>query len=515
MGIPKVKISFDADFDELKKGVKGASDEVEGFGNKMGDYGKKVGAAFAVAGVAAAAYAGKLLIDGVKSAIEDEAAQAKLATTLKNVTGATSAQVAQVEAYILKTELATGKTDNELRPSFERLSRATGDINKAMALQQLAMDVSAGSGKDLASVTEAISKSYEGNNVALGKLGLGIDKASLKSMSFEDITKKLSTTFEGQASKQADTFQGKLARLSVAFDEAKETVGTFIIDAVTPLVSKFVNDIIPKIGEVAEKIIPALKTAFTIFVTFYKNILAPVFESFIGAFKTISEKITENKDKILPFINMLKTLYTFIADKIAPVIGTVLGGAFTVAGKLVGAAIDLIADGMKGIVLLVNGVITVVNLAIKAYNLLPGHKDIQELGKVGQNASAAVAGMTGSQGAVANTSAAAVTAAKDLIAPSLSTISNGITPAAAKKKTGTGSDTKYIYGNDLSGFEKDQIAANAAILAAQIKVSMAEKPNIALTVNGAIDPESTARQIVGLLNDSFYRGTGGAGGLVT
>ena len=135
MAIPKVKISFDADLDGLRKGVNGASDEVEGFGAKVGKFGKVAGAAFAAAGVAAAAYAGKLLIDGVKSAIEDEAAQAKLATTLTNVTGATNAQIAAVESQITKTSLLTGLTDDELRPSFERFVRATKDADSALKLQ--------------------------------------------------------------------------------------------------------------------------------------------------------------------------------------------------------------------------------------------------------------------------------------------------------------------------------------------------------------------------------------------
>jgi len=96
-GIPKVKITFDADFDELKKGVKGAQKEVEGFSDKIGKFGKVAAAAFAAATVAAAAYAGKLLVDGVKSAIADAAAQEKLALTLKNVTGATNAQIKATE----------------------------------------------------------------------------------------------------------------------------------------------------------------------------------------------------------------------------------------------------------------------------------------------------------------------------------------------------------------------------------------------------------------------------------
>jgi hypothetical protein len=39
-------------------------------------------------------------------------------------------------------------------------------------------------------------------------------------------------------------------------------------------------------------------------------------------------------------------------------------------------------------------------------------------------------------------------------------------------------------------------------------------PQVVVNVSGAIDPEGTARTIVNTLNSSFYRGTGGAGGLV-
>ena len=139
-----LKLSILADVDQLKKSLNTGSNEVESFGSKIGDFGKKAGLAFAAAGVAAAAYAGKLLIDGVKSAIADEAAQTKLATTLQNVTGATNAQIKAVEAQILKTSLLTGKTDDELRPSFDRLLRSTKDVTRAQELQALALDISAG-----------------------------------------------------------------------------------------------------------------------------------------------------------------------------------------------------------------------------------------------------------------------------------------------------------------------------------------------------------------------------------
>jgi hypothetical protein len=37
---------------------------------------------------------------------------------------------------------------------------------------------------------------------------------------------------------------------------------------------------------------------------------------------------------------------------------------------------------------------------------------------------------------------------------------------------------------------------------------------INLNVSGAIDPEGTARSIINVLNNSFYRGTNGANNLV-
>ena len=212
-GIPKVKITFDADFDELKRGVKGAENEVQSFGDKMGKFGKLAGAAFAAASAAALAYAGVLLKQGVESAIEDEKAQAKLATTLQNVTGATDAQIAAVEQQILQTSLLTGLTDDQLRPSFERLVRATKDSDQALKLQSVAVDVAAGSGKSLEAVTNAMAKAAEGQTASLAKLGIGLTAAELKTMSMDQITKQLAATFGGQAAVQADTFAGKMARL--------------------------------------------------------------------------------------------------------------------------------------------------------------------------------------------------------------------------------------------------------------------------------------------------------------
>jgi len=118
-----LKLSILADVDNLKKSLDSGAKDVQTFGDKIEGFGKVAGAAFLAAGAAAAAYAGKLAIDGVKSAIEDEAAQAKLANTLKNVTAATDTQIAATENYITQPSLAFGVTDEQLRPSLDRLVR--------------------------------------------------------------------------------------------------------------------------------------------------------------------------------------------------------------------------------------------------------------------------------------------------------------------------------------------------------------------------------------------------------
>ena len=78
-----LKLSILADVDDLKKKLGDADKAVESNASKISEFGKKAAAAFAIAAAAAVAYAGKLAIDGVKSAIEDEQAQLRLANALK------------------------------------------------------------------------------------------------------------------------------------------------------------------------------------------------------------------------------------------------------------------------------------------------------------------------------------------------------------------------------------------------------------------------------------------------
>jgi hypothetical protein len=458
-GIPKVKITFDADFDELKRGVKGAENEVQGFGDKMGKFGKMAGAAFAVAGAAALAYAGVLLKQGVQSAIADEQAQAKLATTLQNVTGATDAQIAAVEKQILNTSLLTGKTDDELRPSFERLVRATKDSDAALKLQSIALDVSAGSGKSLEAVTNAMAKAQEGNTASLAKLGVGLTSAQLKTMSMDEITKQLASTFANQASIQADTFAGKMARLKVAFDEGKETIGSFVLDAITPMIDTVVNVVIPAVAGFIDSIggKEGLTSAFSVFVDGAKKIFIPIFEGIKFAFDKIKDAVMGNKEEF-------KALFDFLQKYVAPF----LGGVFKLAIEGIGIAISV--------------VINLVGTLINGFQRLAGFID-----------------------RVVDSIKALVKLVRDN--PVVSGIGSAISSAFGGFRAAGGSVTagkSYVVGEQ--GAEMFVPSSNGTII-----------PNggtgggtINITVNGAIDAEGTARTIVDVLNRSNARGTLGA-----
>ena len=428
-----------ADVDNFTKNLDKADKDVATFGDKVAKFGKIAGAAFAAAGAAAVAYAGKLAIDGVKSAIEDEAAQAKLANTLRNVTKATDAQVAATEDYILKTSLATGVADDELRPSLDRLTRATKDLDKAQQLQTLALDIAAGSGKSLQAVTESLSKAQEGNLAGLSRLGVGLDKAELKTLTFDQITAKLAGTFENQASKQADTFQGKLARLTVAFDEGKETVGAYILDAITPMVEALVKNVIPAIQDftsnLGDKLAPVMK------------VIQPIINGLRSAFNSVRDSLASNNDELRPFFNLLKNITDFVVTYMAPAIGETLGLAFKALGKIISTIIDQFAN--------------FVNQITKIYNTIKGIIDA----------------IKGAGSAVGNFFSGA----------SFSGATTPSAPMAPSAPLQTPSLPRYI-------------AASAG--------------TTNITVNGAIDSESTARQIVGLLNDSSARGTLGGSGLV-
>jgi hypothetical protein len=458
-----LKLSILADVDNLKKSLDSGAKDVQTFGDKIEGFGKIAGAAFLAAGAAAAAYAGKLAIDGVKAAIEDEAAQLRLATSLRNVTGATDAQIAATENYITKTSLATGVTDDELRPSLDRLVRSTKDVEEAQKLQTLALDIAAGTGKDLGSVTEALGKAYDGNFGALKRIGVSMDENIIKSKDFDAATLVLSETFGGQAATQAETFEGKMARLTVAFDEGKETVGAYILDAVTPLVENIVNKVIPAFSDIATTIGEDVGPVFKTFFDTIKTVFTPILDGLRKIFTSIKNAVMANKDEFAALMPIFKDIVDFVKNFLAPVFGTTLKVAFGILAA--------------GITPLVNAFGKVAGLIGDSYNNLKNFIALVKNNPLVKGISGAIENIFGGGKASGGPVAGGTTYLVGEKGPEL------FTP---------GSSGNIIPNNRLGG----------------------GGGTINITVNGALDAEGTARQIVDILNRATARGGSGSGALV-
>jgi hypothetical protein len=194
-----------------------------------------VPAAIALAAVGAAA------VDATKAALEDQAAQEKLASQLGRVTDATKPQIAAVDAYITKMSFATGVADDELRPALGKLATATGDIASAQKELQVALDVSAQTGKSLDSVSTALAKGYTGQTSALNKLVPGLDQAVIKSKDMTKVNAELADLTGGAAADAASTAAGQYQIWGVRMQELKESLGAGLIpvvEAFLPLVNK-------------------------------------------------------------------------------------------------------------------------------------------------------------------------------------------------------------------------------------------------------------------------------------
>ena len=330
-----LKLEILAETKQFVDDMKKSETQVEGFGNKMEKFGKVAAAAFAAAAAAAVAYAGKLAIDGVKAALADEAAQARLAKALQNVTGATNQQITAVESQIEKMSLAFGVADEELRPAFQRLATATGDLAQAQDGLQLALDISAATGKSVEAVSNALGKAYEGNTASLARLGIGLSAAEIKTMGLQGAVTQLGQTFGGAAATQAQTFEGQIARLRVGFDEAKEAIGAQLLPVIQRLLDYVVNVLIPKFQEAKRAAIDPIVEAF-------KNNEAA-----------------------------LRDLWSFIKTYLVPIFETALVGAIKSVGATIAGIINIIGTVTSKVKELANDVIDAVNKIIRAYNAIP------------------------------------------------------------------------------------------------------------------------------------------------
>lgn len=184
----------------------------------------------------------------IKAAAEDAESQEKLAQTLKTTFGESEILREETERLITQFSKSAAVADDQLRPAFGNLIRATGDFTQSQKLLQVALDISAGTGRDLESVTIALSRASQGQFTALTRLGVPLDQNAVKTKNFDKVVGELADTFKGQAEVQANSAAGRFRAFGIAVEELKEQFGTILLPTVIRIVDFFTDRLIPAIS---------------------------------------------------------------------------------------------------------------------------------------------------------------------------------------------------------------------------------------------------------------------------
>jgi hypothetical protein len=224
LDVSKIAIQIASEFTG-SKAFKAAETSAQKLERTVKNLAKSLGIAFSA--TALANYSKR----AVKAFAEDENAARSLGMTLKNLNIDYVGASQSVNLYISSLEKQTGVLDDELRPAMDRFLRATSSITESQKLLNLALDISAGTGKDLTAVSQGLQKAYLGNNVSLGRLGVGLSKAELTGSSFLEIQERLTDLFAGQAKSAADGYLGSMNKLTIASNNAKEIIGEDLLNS--------------------------------------------------------------------------------------------------------------------------------------------------------------------------------------------------------------------------------------------------------------------------------------------
>jgi len=212
---------------KLSKTTAAVSADLKKFQRTTDSVNKSLGRAFGAVGLGVGiAKLSGFLKSSAKAAQEDSQSKNQLALALKNTLGATDGVIKANDRWINSTSQAVGVYDDDLRPALATAVRATGNLTKGQDLLNVALDVSAGTGKSLDTVTSALSKAYNGNTASLKKL-----LPSLRDG--EDVMSQLRTQFKGAAAEASKN--NPYQKIAIIFDNLKETIGEQLL----PLIQKF------------------------------------------------------------------------------------------------------------------------------------------------------------------------------------------------------------------------------------------------------------------------------------
>ena len=557
--IPKVTVTFDADLDSLKKGVKGATTEVDSFGTKVGDFSKKAALAFAAVAAAAGAMAIKIGVDAVKAASD-------LSETVSKVGVLFGDTAKDIEKFADGAASSLGQTKQQAldaAATFATFGRAAGLSGKDLAgfstgFVSLASDLASFNNTSPEQAINAIGSALRGEAEPLRAYGVLLDDASLRQAALElgivSTTKNALTpqqkvlaaqaliyqqtsAAQGDFERTSDGLANKTRILTAQLENAKVTIGTALLPVVLELATLFSEKVIPIVQKVADAFgsnKEGMSGTLTNLANSIKSFVQPIFEGFKSAFDKIKATVIENKDEFEAFFDVIKAA--------APIIGTVIGAAFNVIGSIASVVLNIMANVVGALRGLVNTAIDLVNIAIRGFNLIKPGADIAPIGKIASSSGSGGFATGGAPGAISGggSSAGGGITGGGLTGGTLGggTTGGGTTgsgtggssgglAAVTKKVTKVVDDVAGAFDNFASGtttlagimaasnqpFRFGTSGVNTNTLAG---IMAASNQAVVINVNAPsiIDEEGFTRALNNAQNNSFFRGTGGATNLV-
>jgi hypothetical protein len=314
-----IAVKFTGDTSDLDRASDKAERSVEGAGKGIGG---SMAALAGPAAIAAGAIGGlaTVAVGFVEAALEDDAAAAMLAQNLKTAAGASDEAVAGAESYISALSKTAAIADDDLRPALGKLAVATGSTEKAQGLLALATDISAGTGKDLATVSDALAKAQMGSTGALKKMGVATEDAAGNALTLDEVLANAQTTFKGAGEAAAGTAAGGLKKAQIGMGELQESLGSKLLP-VLGAAGSFLNDtVLPAleafgaaIGEIWNEVITELEPTLTELRTLVTGVL-----------EGISAFWTEWGDEILGLVTGIVKLWVqYIVTEIKVIVAVI------------------------------------------------------------------------------------------------------------------------------------------------------------------------------------------------
>jgi hypothetical protein len=511
-----LKLSILADVDELKKSLNVGAKDVDGFAGKIGDFSKKAALAFAAVAAAAGAMAIKIGVDAVKAASD-------LSETISKVGVLFGDTADDIEKFADGAASSLGQTKQQAldaAATFATFGKAAGlsgkDLSKfSIDFVKLSSDLASFNNTSPEQAINAIGSALRGEAEPLRQYGVLLDDASMRQAALElgiiSTTKNALTpqqkvlaaqaliyqqtsAAQGDFERTSDGLANKTRILTAQLENAKVTIGEALLPIVLELATLFSEKVIPIVQQVADAFSSnpeGMGGTLTNLANSIKGFVQPIFEGLRSAFEKIKATVIENKDEFQAFFDIVKAA--------APIIGNVIGAAFSVAGTVASTVLNLISNVLAALKGIINTAIDGINLVIKGLNLIKPGSDIASIGKVGSSSSST------STGGISVPSASLPSGFKPAATPTptatvtptpIANVAASASAAAAAAAANTAVSSNFNPGRFRMGEEADRVGTT-----------------INLTVTGAFDREGTARTIVETLNDSFYRGTGGAGSL--